>query len=639
MDTVIEVAIGPGPAPGSYTVEVIRSLAGGEPSAIVALDVEGMLAALPQLESSILASSVSARRVMTTGESAIQSIGVRLFDTVFAEKVGAAYRASAAVASERGLMPQVALRLTAPELAALPWEALFDTEAGRYLSRKEPLVRRVSAPYSTDSPAITPPLRILGIVSSPRGLPMLDVDAEKERLEAALREHVAEGRVELVWLADVTWGGIQSALLREQWHVLHFIGHGGYDVRGDEGLLALVGSDGRADLVPSTSLADLLTEAASTPRLVVLNSCQSGATGTSDLFAGIAATLVRSGIPAVVAMQFAISDEAALAFARSFYVALATGRRIGESVRSGRIGILGTARDTLEWLTPVLYLRGDDARLLEPAERPSTAEREPGAASAPPPATETLPPVGVPRTAEASPPVGVPPTTGAPFSGGVPPTADASKPAEVPPASAPTTGPVAAPTAAPPGRGIRWPIAAAAGVLVVGGLTWGAFALWGGPPPPVAERSPRATTTPTETPPPPTPVIYAPVHLAVAGDAYWTSTGVTCAEGDALAITATGTILHEDNPASTVTPEGLLGPDGLPDPVFLQWNVPGVPDVATASLIGSLDRQEPFAVGSDLTFECPRAGELFLGINDINLVGNSGAWQAAIVKTDNPPLD
>jgi hypothetical protein len=63
-------------------------------------------------------------------------------------------------------------------------------------------------------------------------------------------------------------------------------------------------------------------------------------------------------------MQFSISDAAALAFARGFYAALAHGRGIDEAVakRSYRHPRLG--RGTLEWVTPVLYLRGD-ARLFD----------------------------------------------------------------------------------------------------------------------------------------------------------------------------------------------------------------------------------------------------------------------------------
>ena len=148
-----------------------------------------------------------------------------------------------------------------------------------------------------------------------------------------------------------------------------------YDTDTDEGVLAFVGRDGRADYVTASALADLLDEAEPTPRLVVLNSCQSAAGGTTDLFSGTAAALAHSGIRAVAAMQFSISDTAALAFARGFYTALAHNRGIDEAVRSGRIGILGLGRGTLEWVTPVLYLRGD-AHLFDLVPRRARSEAE-----------------------------------------------------------------------------------------------------------------------------------------------------------------------------------------------------------------------------------------------------------------------
>jgi len=110
-----------------------------------------------------------------------------------------------------------------------------------------------------------------------------------------------------------------------------------------------------------------------TPRLVVLNSCSSGQTGTQDLFSGTAAALARSGISAVAAMQFAVSDTAAIAFARGFYTAIAHGRAVDEAASSGRISILGTPR-SLEWITPVLYVRGDVSQLFT-LTAPSAAGR------------------------------------------------------------------------------------------------------------------------------------------------------------------------------------------------------------------------------------------------------------------------
>ncbi len=373
----MELEIGPGPEPGSYIARVLRSVGGGEPAETISLDVDELVARRPHVEASILSSSVSTRRIMSDTEAAVQDVGVRLFEAIFSGDIRTAYRTSAAVAAERGRGVQIALRLDAPGLAALPWEALFDSETQAYLCLKEPLVRHVPAPYSPPALSLTPPLRILGMISSPAGLPSLDVGAERSRLEDALRPHLDAGRVELHWLDDVSWTGVHDRLLEDEWHVLHFIGHGGYDTVTDEGVLAFVGRNGRADLVPASRLADLLDEAEPTPRLVVLNSCQSGASGTVDLFSGTAAALAHSGIHAVAAMQYAISDDAAVAFARGFYKALAHGRGIDEAVRSGRIGILGLSRGTLEWITPVLYLRGEDTRLFDIESAPSTSADAP----------------------------------------------------------------------------------------------------------------------------------------------------------------------------------------------------------------------------------------------------------------------
>ncbi len=337
----MELAVEPGPEPGSFVVRVLRSTGGGEPVETVTVDLDRLIAARGELEWRVLASSVPARRLLPEAEAALQDVGAVLFNSVFSGAIGTAYRASLAVAAERGSGIRLALRLAAPGLAALPWEALFDRETQSYLCLREPLVRRVAAPYAPAALTIAPPLRILGMVASPSDLAALDIGGERERLEGALRTHIEAGRVELHWLDDVTWSAVHDRLLDGEWHVLHFIGHGAFDLAADEGVLAFVGRDGRAEYVSADRLAGLLHEAEPTPRLVVLNSCQSGAVGTVDLLSGTAAALAHSGIHAVAAMQFAISDQAAIEFARGFYAALARGRPIDEAVRSGRIGVLG----------------------------------------------------------------------------------------------------------------------------------------------------------------------------------------------------------------------------------------------------------------------------------------------------------
>lgn len=362
MNNDLELEIGAGSAPGRYQVRVVHAVAGGEPVAELQLDVDGLLGRRDALEATVLASSIAARRMVPEAERSVRQFGRALFEAVFRGPVYGTYRASLGAAQERGKRLRVVLRLTAAELAALPWETLYDSETGTYLCRQEPLVRRVPAPYSPDPLEVRAPLRILGLVASPRGLPMLHVEAEQRNLAEALAEPVTDGLVKLEWVSPATWSAVQGRLLASKWHVLHSIGHGDYDAKTEQGVLALVSPTGRADLVEAGRLADLLAEAQPTPRLVVLNSCSSGEVGAGDLFSGTAAALAHSGISAVAAMQFTISDPAAIAFARGFYTALVHGRAVDEAARSGRISILGTP-GTLEWVTPVLYLRGEATQL------------------------------------------------------------------------------------------------------------------------------------------------------------------------------------------------------------------------------------------------------------------------------------
>ena len=392
MDSVMEIEIGPASVAGRFTVRVLRSIGAGEPTTSFALDVARLLAQRHGLEDSILASSIAARRITPANESSLEAVGTVLFDTVFAGPVREAYRTSVAVAENRGEGVRLLLRLTAPGLAALPWEALYDREERYYLCRKEPLLRQIGTTPSAPTLPLEPPLRVLALIASPSTLPSLDVAAERARLEEALGEQIETGWIHLEWLLDASWQRLHEKLLDETWHVLHFIGHGSYDHTRDEGVLAFVGLDGRADFVNASSFADLLHEARQRPRLVVLNACLTAAESTDDLFSGTAAALVRSGISAVAAMQFAISDKAAIAFARGFYMSLAHGRAIDEAMRSGRIGILGVTRDTLEWVTPVLCVRGDDTRLFD--VKPNAAPVPPRGEPDPPRMERTAPATG-----------------------------------------------------------------------------------------------------------------------------------------------------------------------------------------------------------------------------------------------------
>ena len=349
------MAIGPAGAPGVFRVEVLSSPA-GEASATVRLDVDALLARRGLLQQAVLNSALPSGAPVPDTEQPVRDVGRVLFTALLGTgDVASRYRAAEEFSAKSGQGLRVVLRIDSPELTGLPWEAMFDQAAGQYEIVRHVPVASVPEPLRGE-----PPLRILGVVSSPRGLSALDVEKEKDLLARALARPVSQGLVELRWAPSATWADLQDLLLDEEWAVLHFIGHGDFDPEREEGLLALEREDGRADLVAADRLVALLRQAHPMPRLVVLNSCSGAAAGANtDLFSDTAAALVRSGVPAVAAMQYQISDSAAVAFARGFYAAIARGRGIDDAVSNGRVAILGLSGETMEWVTPVLYLRGD----------------------------------------------------------------------------------------------------------------------------------------------------------------------------------------------------------------------------------------------------------------------------------------
>ncbi len=83
-----------------------------------------------------------------------------------------------------------------------------------------------------------------------------------------------------------------------------------------------------------------------------------------DPFSGVASSLLRCGLPAVVGMQAEITDEAAITFSEQLYTALAQGFPIDAALAQARRAIFAAGSD-VEFGTPVLFLRGQDTRLFE----------------------------------------------------------------------------------------------------------------------------------------------------------------------------------------------------------------------------------------------------------------------------------
>jgi tetratricopeptide (TPR) repeat protein len=230
------------------------------------------------------------------------------------------------------------------------------------------VVRYVQLPAQPRPLSVTLPLRVLAIRSEPTDYPGLDLEAEWSHVMTALSEFTVSGAITVTTLATPTLSELRRVLLRERFHVLHYMGHGGFTAE-DGGVLLFTDQAGRGMPVTGEQLSVMLRDHTSL-RLAVINACEAGRTDPADPFGGIADTLVRRGIPAVIAMQFEISDTAAIEFAPALYGALAAGRPVDAAVAEARKAIY--AVNPLEWATPVLHLRADNAHLFD-ITQPATA--------------------------------------------------------------------------------------------------------------------------------------------------------------------------------------------------------------------------------------------------------------------------
>ena len=264
-------------------------------------------------------------------------------------------------------------------LAGLPWEYMFDERSGDFvgLSEGTPIVRYLRIGQPPRPLAVDPPLRMLGLIASPADRAALDTAAERERLENALQDLRSSNRVELHWAEGESWRALQHELRKGPWHLFHFVGHGGFDTSLGEGVIALVNETGGSELVSATNLGRLLGDH-QPMRLAVLNACEGARADDTDIFSSVATTLVRRGTPAVVGMQYEITDTAAIEVARVFYEAIADGLPVDLALTDARKAVCLAMPGSLEWGVPVLYTHTDDGvlfKLTAPAAPATTHEQ------------------------------------------------------------------------------------------------------------------------------------------------------------------------------------------------------------------------------------------------------------------------
>ncbi len=356
------------------------------------------------------------RRIDSPQTEAARQFGGKLYDTVFGDEVKTCFRRALDEVDRQDPPQGLRVRIrfeNALDMADLPWEFLYSKNLDEFLvhSTRTPLVRYIDLADRPRPLEVEPPIRILVMVSSPSDVIELNVEEEYERLANELDDLVQKGAVVIERLDEANLSSLQKKLRQYKPHIFHYIGHGGYDEARDDGVLMLEDERGRGQSVSGHELGTILRDHRSL-RLAFLNSCEGARSSTTDPFAGTAQSLIRKGIPAVVAMQFEISDDAAIVFAHEFYAAVADGYAVDAATAEARKVMLGASG--VEWATPVLTMRAPDGMIFKitgeavplkeqppPAPVPTIEEPEPGASASDAVETAAQPENGTLTRAEA----------------------------------------------------------------------------------------------------------------------------------------------------------------------------------------------------------------------------------------------
>jgi TPR repeat protein len=329
------------------------------------------------------------------------SYGEQLFEALFqGETLEVLSRTESAARAmvDTGVRIRLSMNLAAEgmaEVASLPWELMRRrNQQALVVSVQTPVVRAFDTPKPIILQPLTGKLRILALVANPTGTASLNLADERARISKIWS---TLDNVEVDFVRPVE-DELLNHLAEHQYHVVHYMGHGDFDA-GAGGLLMLEREDGSARPVSGENFAAWLAD--EPLRLVFLNACNTGTTGDHlglHPFAGVASALIRNGVPAVVAMQFPISDAAAIIFAQTFYQRIAQGFPVDAAASDGRKRLLTS--DGAEWATPVLYMRAPDGHLFDQTKAPVTPRKR-VAAKAPAEAA----PVMAPEPSPVPPPV------------------------------------------------------------------------------------------------------------------------------------------------------------------------------------------------------------------------------------------
>lgn len=233
-------------------------------------------------------------------------------------------------------------------------------------------------------------IRIVFLSANPSNAQKLKVLEEYKKIYSKIRESEYRDRFELIQRHAISGDSLISTLLEFKPTIVHFSGHGFSGQGSNQGALIFQNQKGKAEEINPTTIARIFEKFKNTIRCIVLNACYSENQAKS----------IIEHIDCVIGMSNVISDEAAMAFATTFYQALGYERDLQDAFDLGcsQIEIARLSEET----TPKLLTRpGIDPRSVFVDGKPFTyTNKEQGDAGSVNFDNKLLPIHEIPKTGE-----------------------------------------------------------------------------------------------------------------------------------------------------------------------------------------------------------------------------------------------
>ncbi len=328
-----------------------------------------------------------------TGEPTVAnlvSFGQTLYNQLFQGTIRDSWVTAQGIAYHRRERLRLRLGLKGTRLTRIPWEVLqgdrpLATGTDVMFSRYQPTPIALASPLLPHlHPDLQQPLRVLVVLAAPEDQERLALRHEVETLQAELRRVATSSEMgplpdlDLTILEQPGREALTQALEQGDYQVLHYSGHSNVSATGGE-LYLVSGQTGLTETLSGEDLAGLLVNNGIC--MVVLNSCRGAHAASEEITddtatQSLAESLVRRGIPGVLAMAERIPDSVALTLSRLFYRNLKQGYPVDLSLNRARQGLISAyGSHQLYWALPILYLHQNfDGFLTVPA--PAAADRE-----------------------------------------------------------------------------------------------------------------------------------------------------------------------------------------------------------------------------------------------------------------------